>query len=159
MKIVSILVCFCLLTVSVQFAFAETNFKVKTLTVGGKKSKEEGATLKFAETSVSAVKRRKNLTVKKFNYTDIVSAEYSYSKTPVVSRFGIFAASLFIGVFAYSLMFLKKKQHWLAVRTSDDYLVMRLDAKNYQKILSEFDSRKIKVTNLGEEETTDEEID
>lgn len=159
MKIVSILVCFCLLNVSVGFAFAGTNFKVKTLTVSGKKSKEEGALLKFAETSVSAVKRRKNLIFKEFNYADIRSVEYSYSKTPTVSRFGVFAASLFIGVFAYSLMFLKKKQHWLAVRTNDDYLVMRLDGKNYQNILSEFETRKISVTNLGEEESTDENAD
>ncbi|HVE59715.1 MAG TPA: hypothetical protein VNB22_23085 [Pyrinomonadaceae bacterium] len=159
MKITSVLLCFCILTVSVQFAFAETNFKVKTVTVNGKKSKESAATIKFSENSFSAVKRKRNLIFKEFNYADIVSAEYSYSKTPVVSRFGVFAASLFIGVFAYSLMFLKKKQHWLAVRTNDDYLVLRLDGKNYQEILSEFDSRKIEVKNLGEEGTSAQNAD
>jgi hypothetical protein len=147
------------LTFSVQFSFAETNFKVKTLTVSGKKSKESAAVLKFAENSFTAVKQKKNQTFKEFNYADIVSAEYSYSKTPVVSRFGVLAASLVIGVFAYSLMFLKKKKHWLAVRTKEDYLVLRLDGKNYQAILSEFEARKIEVKDFGEEETSDEEID
>jgi len=159
MKITSVLLCFCLLTVCVQFAFAETNFKVKTITIGGKRLKESAATLKFSENSFSAVKRKKNLTFKEFNYADIVSAEYSYSKTPVVSRFGVIAASLFIGVFAYSLMLLKKKQHWLAVRTNDDYLMLRLDGKNYQNILGEFDARKIGVKNLGEEDSTGQNAD
>jgi hypothetical protein len=156
MKITSMLLCVCILTVSVQFAFAQTNtastFKVQTLVSNGKKSKEENSTLKFSETSFSASKRNNNTLIKELNYADVVSADYSYSKKPLLSTGGAVAMAIFTGLLVLPFLFVKKKQHWISVRTANDYVVMRLDRENYRQVLNEFQVHKVEVKTIDEDE-------
>ena len=158
MKITSILLCICILTISVQFAFAQTNtasaFKVQTLVSDGKKSKEENSTLKFSETSFSASKRANNTLIKELNYADVVSADYSYSKKPLLSTGGAVAMAIFTGLLVLPFLFVKKKQHWISVRTANEYVVMRLDKENYRQILNEFQIHKVEVKTLDEDESS-----
>lgn len=151
MKIASLLLCVFFLTAPAQLAFAETDYKVKALISNGRKPKEELLMLKFKETSFSAVKLKKKVAVKEFNYADVISADYSYSKKPVFSPTAVIAAIFVVGVLAAPLLFLKKKTHWLSVRTADDYLVLRLNGKNHRAILDEFFSRKITVNYVYED--------
>lgn len=156
MKITSILLCLCLLTVSVQHAFAQsnTNFKVDTVVNNGKKSKEESSNLSFSENSFKSSARKTGAVIKEFNYTDVKAADYSYSKKPVLSTGGAVAMVILTGVFALPFLFMKKKQHWLSVRTETDYVVMRLDNDNFRQVLNEFEVRKVAVKTLDEDENS-----
>jgi hypothetical protein len=153
MKITSILLCFCILLTFAQFASAQTTvtFKVKTLVSDGKKSKQNNSTIKFLETSFSNNQRRKGVIIQEFNYTDIIAADYSYSEKPVLSSGGAIAATLLFGALAIPFLFMKKKEHWLSVRTNDDYLVMKLNRSSYKKILNEFAAHKVEVKNIDED--------
>lgn len=158
MKTTSVLLCLCLLTMSVQFAFAQTNtastFKVKTLVSDGKKSKEESSTLVFSESSFSTSKKNTKTIIKELNYEDVVAADYSYSKKPLLSTGGAVAMAIFTGLLVLPFLFVKKKQHWISVRTSNDYVVMRLDRENYKQILNEFEIHKVAVKTVDEDKNS-----
>ncbi len=156
MKITSMLLCICILTLSVQFTFAQTNtgasFKVNTLVTDGKKSKEQSSTLKFSENTFSSTNQKNNSVIKEFNYADVVSADYSYAKKPLLSTGGAVAMAIFTGLLVLPFLFVKKKQHWLSVRTANDYVVMRLDKDNFRQIMNEFETHKVTIKTLDEDE-------
>ena len=155
MKIITVFLCFCIMSVSMPFALAQTktdtSFKVNTLVTDGKKSKEEDSTLKFSEDSFSSVMRKNNTVIKEFNYADVVSADYSYAKKPLLSTGGAVAMAIFTGLLVLPFLFMKKKQHWISVRTANDYVVMRLDKDNFRQIINEFEVHKIPVKTIDEE--------
>ena len=157
MKFTSILVCLCLLTWSAKTAFAQTSdtsFGINTLVNNGKKSKEQSSTLKFSETAFAATNRKNNSVIKEFNYADVVAADYSYAKKPLLSAGGAVAIAVLTGLLVLPLLFMKKKQHWLSVRTADDFVVMRLDKGNYRQIMNEFETHKVIVKTIDEEENS-----
>ncbi|MEO6589701.1 MAG: hypothetical protein ABIP06_10385 [Pyrinomonadaceae bacterium] len=155
MKITSLLLCFSLIVISVPFAFAQTKsattFKVNTLVSDGKKSKEVDSALLFQETSFKAENRKTATPIKEFNYADIKAADYSYSKKPLLSTGGAIATVIFLGLLSLPFLFMKKKQHWLSVRTDNDYVVMRLDKNNYRQIINEFETHQVTVKTVDEE--------
>lgn len=156
MKITSIFLCLCLLTISVQHAFAQANtsFKVDTLVSNGKKSKEESSTLSFSEASFKSSMRKGGATIKEFNYADVKTADYSYSKKPLLSTGGAVAMAVLTGLIVLPFLFMKKKQHWLSVRTETDYVVMRLDGDNFRQVINEFEVHKVAVKTLDEDENS-----
>lgn len=156
MKITSIFLCICMLIVSVPFAFAQTKtattFKANTLVSDGKKSKEVDSSLAIEETSFKVTNRKTAAPIKEFNYADVKSADYSYSKKPLLSTGGAIATVLLLGVLSLPFLFMKKKQHWLSVRTENDYVVMRLDKNNFRQVINEFETHQVKVATVDEDD-------
>lgn len=154
MKTLSALLVAALFLVTTPFALARavpnTSFAVDALVTDGKKSKEVESSLNFAETSFKTVAKN-NVLVKEFNYADVQAADYSYAKKPLLSTGGKVASVIFLGVFALPLLFQKKKQHWLTIRTEKDYVVMKLDKDNFRQILSEFEVRKVSIKTVDED--------
>jgi hypothetical protein len=76
--------------------------------------------------------------LKSFPYAQIKSAEYSYSDR--IRLFGvIWAGSRF------------ERKHFLTIKTSGDYAVLRLDKENYKVILAALETRTgLKVETLSE---------
>ena len=110
MKITSVILCFCILFGSGQFALAQkkikTTFKVNTLVNDGEKTKQFPTILKFSDAGIATgLKKHKNFE-RELKYSDIVEAEYSYSYKPVLSKGGLIAMS----VFFIHLLFCKKER-------------------------------------------------
>ena len=61
--------------------------------------------------------------------------------------------AILTGLIVIPFLFAKKKQHWLSVRTANDYVVMRLDKDNYMQIRNELEVHKVKVSTLDEDST------
>ena len=75
-------------------------------------------------------------------YADVKTAEYSFGKSPRVS------AALLVSPF---FLFSASKSHWLTVKTSDDFALLRLDKSNYKLVIGELEKRaKITVASVGE---------
>jgi hypothetical protein len=161
MKIITVFLCFCIFSVSVPLALAQnrtdTTFKVNTLVSNGKKSKEESSTLKFSENTFSSVKRKNGTVIKDFNYADVVSADYSYAKKPILSTGGAVAMAIFTGLLVVPFLFVKKKQHWISVRTANDYVVMRLDKDTFRQVINEFETHKVSVKTVEEDKKKDKD--
>lgn len=84
-------------------------------------------------------------------YSDVTTADYSYSKKPLLSTGGAVAMAILTGLLVLPFLFMKTKQHWITVRTANDYVVMKLDKQNFRQIQSEFEIKKVKVTTIDED--------
>lgn len=151
MKITTLFLCLCLLTVSVPFAFAaDTTYQVEALVTKGSDTKEENSTITFGEKSFKVVSRKGGKVLKEFNYADVKAAEYSFAKKPLWKTGAV--AAIFIGVFALPIFFMKSKSHWLTVRTGSDFTVLKLEKDNYRQIQAEFETHGVKVETVTEED-------
>ncbi len=163
MKITSILVCFCLLIVSTPFAFAgDSIYKVELVVSDGKESKETDAVLAIEKDSFSVLpdKNRFKDSAKEFSFSNIKTADYSFSKKPMLSGGGAIATALLVGfIFALPFLFIKKKNHWLSVQTEKEFAVIKLDASNYRQIIAEFETHGVKVNTVEEEKEKSKKSD
>ncbi len=146
-----------LLILSVLFVFPFTtlakgnSYKTNLLVTVNNKTKSVNGNLKFDAESLTVKELNKPATAKEFKYSEIVAAEYSYAKKPILNTGGAIATAVLIGVFVVPLLFMKKKQHWLAIRTDSDFVVLRLERKNHKAVITELETNGVEVTTATEE--------
>lgn len=137
----------------------DTFEKVKMLDLRGGEADEIQVRILLKEASLTIESRKTNRILKDFKYSDIKSAEYSYSKHPRwKAGIGTAAGALLYPPVlllalpvAIPLGFSKSKRHWLTIRTENDYAVLRLDGERRRLLLPAFEVRSgIKVEALGE---------
>ena len=143
--------------VSAQNAsLSETYEKIEMLSPDGEKIREIDVRIRFTADSFEIESRDSREIIKKWNYTDIQSAEYSYTKKPRwKTGLGLGAASvLFFPLLfvAIPIGFTKHKRHWLTIRTNEDFAVLKLSKGNRKLIIPHFETRSsVKVTALGDD--------
>lgn len=154
MKVLTFLVVVALLAVTTPVSLAQTSstFQVDGMVSDGKKSKEVKSSLVFGADSFNVKSRKAGVLDKTLNYSDIKAADYSYSKKPLLSTGGAVAMAILTGLLVLPFLFIKKKSHWLSVRTDNDYIVMKLDRENYRQVISEFEVKKVTVTTVEEDD-------
>lgn len=133
----------------------ETKYAIELVVVtNGKKSIETDADLTFGDTVFTVVPDKASLSSAKreIPYSAIVAVDQSYSKKPMLSAGGAVVTALLISVFvALPFLFIKKRKHWMTVRTEKEFAVMKLGDRNYRQIAAEFQTRGVKVSELHEE--------
>ena len=126
-------------------------FNVEQVVADGEKSKETDADMTIDETTVEVApdKQKYKTLGKKFAFADIKAVDYSYTKKPMLSVGGAIATALLVSVLiGIPLLFVKKKNHWLTVRTENDYAVLKLGRSNFRQILAEFETHGVKVNEV-----------
>ena len=144
----------CLLAAVSAFAQTSKSYKIEQVVSEGKKSVETDAVLEFNSDSFSVTPDKKSFKSegKTLRYTDLKTADYSYSKKPMLSGGGAVATALLVGfIFALPFLFIKKKNHWMTVQTADQFAVLKLDGSNYRQIVSEFETHGVPVKTVEEE--------
>lgn len=129
------------------------SYKTNLLVTVNKKTKSVNGTISFADEDLQIQENGKPASIKKFKYTEIKSAEYSFAKKPILNTGGAIATAVLLGVFVVPLLFMKKKQHWLAIRTDEDFAVLRLERDNYKAIITELETNGVKVETAVEEKS------
>ena len=121
-------------------AQSRTFTKVKYMVPVGSKSKAVKATLRFTDKSVQIMNAKNGASLKEIAFADITAATYSKSKHARWKE--SLALGLAIGLFALPVMFTKSKKHWLTIQTSKkkDYMMLRLDKKNYHLVITALES-------------------
>ena len=153
MRFLSLILVVSIFAVTTPFALATTStFKVEGLVSNGKKSKEVPSTLTFSDNSFSITSKKSGELNKEFNYADVKAADYSYSQKPLLSTGGAIATAVLLGIVVIPFLFMKKKQHWLSIRTEKDYIVLKLDKENFRQIQNEFQIRNVAVTTVEDTE-------
>ncbi len=133
-------------------------FAVELVVTKDKTSFETDADIIFGEKTVKIVPDKSSLSteIREFAYTDIKFAEQSYSKKPIFSVGGgittVVLTSLIVPFIAVPFLFIKKKKHWMTVRTDDSYAVLKLGDRNFRQIAAELETRGVKVSELKEKE-------
>jgi hypothetical protein len=132
---------------------ASKPYPVELVISEGKKSIETDADIIFNETTVTVIpdKAKYASSKKEFAYTNIVHADQSYSKKPMLSGGGAVATALLVGViFALPFLFIKKKKHWMTIQTEGDFAIIKLGDKNFRQIVAELETHGVKVEDLKE---------
>jgi hypothetical protein len=154
----ALLVCFVFIVTSNCVFASDTTYKVEQVVSEGKESKETDAilTVKQDSFSVTPDKTKFKASGKEFAFSDVKTADYSFSKKPMLSTGGAIATALLVGfIFALPFLFIKKKNHWLSVQTEKEFAVIKLDGSNYKQIVAEFETHGVKVNTVKEEEKKD----
>jgi len=149
-RFASFLVIVSLATVTSVYAQTKVvNFEADLLVPKEKSAEQYDVVIGFGENEVTFVAKKPGI-IKTFQYSDIKTAEYSYAKKP---RFGAgLALAMLVSVFLIPIMFTKSKQHWLAVKTEKDYVVLKLRKNNFRMVLPAFETHGVKVVDMGNEE-------
>lgn len=154
-RFVSLITVISVLTVTTHFTqTADKKYDIELVVSDGKKSVETDAVLTFGEKSFTVVPDKNSFksSAKDLVYTDIKTADKSYSKKPMLSGGGAVATALLVGfIFALPFLFIKKKKHWMTVQTADEFAVMKLGDKNYRQIVAEFETHGVEVADLKDE--------
>ena len=119
----------------------KTYRKIKYVIPDDDKGKAMNATLILRFDHLE-VRTHRGEPLKKFAYTAIASADYSFSKHPRWKS-GV-GAAVAVGVFAIPIFFMKGKKHWYTVQTEEDFAVLRLDKNNYRQVTAAVEN-KIKI--------------
>lgn len=137
-------------------AYAQTaakNYEVELVVPQGKKSVETDAVLAINEKTFSVTPDKQSFksSAKELAFADLKTADYSYSKKPMLSGGGAVATAILLGVFVLPFLFMKKKNHWLTVQTADQFSVIKLGERNHRAIVAEFETHGVKVNTVTEE--------
>lgn len=129
--------------------------RIELLTPSGEKIREDDVSVRFKDDSLQIESARSGEIYKTFNYADIKSAEYSYTKNPRwKTGLGLGATAVIfppILLVAIPLGFTKHRRHWLTVRTETDYAVLKLSKGTRKIFIPAFESySSVKVEALGE---------
>lgn len=154
-KLVGILLI--VLIMQLPYALAQTKpnrYEVEILTnpnPGKKDTRQVNAVLVFDAETLRIQSRRNNEVFKEFKYSDISSAQHSYTKKPFfsVSRGTAIALTVFTGL-PFFLLPGRKEKNWITVVTDTDFAVMKIENDNYRMIKNEFIVKKIEITSFNE---------
>lgn len=129
--------------------------KVELLVPSGKKPVEKSVVVSFNEDSMT-IKAKNSSLEKTFNYTEIKSAEYSYSKNPRwKTGLGLGAASVLFPpllLVAIPVGFSKHRRHWLTIKTENDFAVLKLSKSNRKIFIPAFETNSgVTVEAIGED--------
>lgn len=127
-----------------------TNYEVEILRNIGKDTREFNSKLSFGEDGLKIVSSRDATVYSEMKYSDIQTAEYSYSKKPAVSTATKIIVSAFFPLISLPLYFLRKKIHWMTIKTDSDFAILKLERDNYKQIKAELEKRNIKIENIKE---------
>jgi hypothetical protein len=151
------LICGSLTRISAQtVSSVETYEKIEILSSEGENIREIDVRVRFNKNSMEIESVKTKEIIKKFNYSEIQSAEYSYTKKPRwKTGLGLGAASMIflpLLLVAIPIGFTKHKRHWLTVRTGSDFAVLKLSKSNRKMFIPAFETHSsVKVTALGDD--------
>jgi hypothetical protein len=143
-----------LVTASAYGQTASALYEVELLknpNAGKKDTREVNAVLMFEKDGIKIQSRRSKEIFKEFKYSDIKSAEHSYSRKSKfqVSERTMLALSLLSGMPLF-LLAKEKEKHWLMVATGEDYAVLKIENDNYRLIRMELIVKKIDIVDIDE---------
>jgi hypothetical protein len=128
-----------LLATHLQMRVVNEFYNARMLVPNGSGSREAEVDLHFEERELLVCSRNSGSEVKRLRYSEIDSADYSYTKHPRWRSGTILAGA--VGMFAIPVFFIKGNKHWLTIRTQTDFAVLRLDKVNFRIVLAAFEAR------------------
>lgn len=117
--------------------------------VGNKKNIESKAVEISLESDRIIIRRsKKPFETKYIPFTEIQSADYTYSDRPRYTAATLGAIAF--GVAALPVFFMKTKKNWLTVNAGNNSAILQLQSENYRMLLLALKSKGIKITDSGD---------
>jgi hypothetical protein len=134
----------------------ETFDNIELMQPNGDNLRETGVRVEFGDTTMRVISRSNRTVIKEWSYSDIKSAEYSYTKNPRwKTGLGLGAASIVFPLLlfvAIPVAFTKHRRHWVTVRTDNDYAVFKVGKGVRKLFMPAFETRtSIQIQALGDD--------
>jgi len=118
-------------------------------------NKKVSVKVMFLDSEVQIVNKKGGSVLKTFKYTDINSAEYSFSRSPRWREGLAFGAAgiLFppLWLVALPMGFTKTQHHWLTFQSASDYVVLKVNKRVKRLFIPSFETHTgVKVEALGD---------
>jgi hypothetical protein len=137
-------------------AEVETFDNIELIQPNGDNLRETDVRVEFGDTTMRMVSRSNRTVIKEWKYSEIQSAEYSYTKNPRwKTGLGLGAASILFPPLlfvAIPLGFTKHRRHWVTVRTEKDYAVLKVGKGVRKLFMPAFETRtSVQIQALGDD--------
>ena len=157
MKTIAVILLFCLsLTAMPPRGSIETFQNIEFIQPNGDNLRETDVQVEFDDTTMRVVSRSNRSVIKEWNYSEIKSAEYSYTKNPRwKTGLGLGAAGILFPpllLIAIPVGLTKHRRHWVTVRTENDYAVFKVGKGVRKLFMPAFETRtSIQIQALGDD--------
>jgi hypothetical protein len=133
----------------------ETFENIEFIQPNGDNLRETDVRIEFDDTTMRVIRLSNRTVLKEWSYSDIQSAEYSYTKNPRwKTGLGLGAASILFPpllLIAIPVGLTKHRRHWLTVRTDNDYAVFKVGKGVRKVFMPAFETRtSIQIQALGD---------
>lgn len=155
MKAISV---FFILSILLTFQFTaraqnQPVYKAEML-VGGKKNIESKAVNILLDSDRLVISRsKKPFETKYIPFTEIESADYTYSDRPRYTAAAVGAIAF--GIAALPVFFMKTKKNWLTINAGNDSAILQLQSEDYQMLLLALKNKGVKITDSGDRDKED----
>jgi hypothetical protein len=134
----------------------ETFDNIELMQPNGDNLRETGVRVEFDDTTMRVISRSNRTVLKEWSYSDIKSAEYSYTKNPRwKTGLGLGAASIVFPLLlfvAIPVAFTKHRRHWVTIRTENDYAVFKVGKGVRKLFMPAFETRtSVQIQALGDD--------
>jgi hypothetical protein len=129
---------------------------IELMEPNGDNLRETAVRVEFGDKSMRVVARSGGAVFKEWNYEDIKSAEYSYTKNPRwKTGMGLGAAGLLFPpllLIAIPVGFTKHRRHWVTIRTDKDFAVLKVGKGVRKVFMPTFETRtSVVIKALGDD--------
>jgi hypothetical protein len=133
----------------------ETFENIELIQPNGDNLRETDVRIELDDTTMRVIRISNRTVLKEWNYSDIKSAEYSYTKNPRwKTGLGLGAASILFPpllLVAIPIGLTKHRRHWVTVRTENDYAVLKVGKGVRKVFMPAFETRtSIPIQALGD---------
>lgn len=134
----------------------ETFEKIELLAPNGEKVKEVPVRVRFKNDVIEIESKATGHIIKTLPFSEIKSAEYSYTKNPRwKTGLGLGAASMLFPpllLVALPIGFSKHRRHWITVKTEKDYAVLKISKSNRKMFIPAFETyTSVKIEAMGDD--------
>ena len=157
MKTIAVILLCCLsLTAVPPTGNVESFVNIEFIEPNGDNLRETAVKVEFDDTTMRVVSRSNRKLIKEWNYSEIRSAEYSYTKNPRwKTGLGLGAASIIFPpllLVAIPIGFTKHRRHWVTIRTENDYAVLKVGKGVRKLFMPAFETRtSVPIQALGDD--------
>lgn len=147
----------CLTLPGVALATGVEKFdNIEFIQPNGDNLRETSVLVEFDDTTMRVISRANRSVIKEWSYSEIKSAEYSYTKNPRwKTGLGLGAASVLFPpliLIAIPVGLTKHRRHWVTVRTDNDYAVFKVGKGVRKLFMPAFETRtSVEIRALGDD--------
>ena len=123
-------------------------YKADMLVGKGKSVETKAVEISLEDDRIKIRRGKKTADTKYIAFTEIESADYTYSDRPRYTAATLGAIAF--GIAAIPVFFMKTKKNWLTINAGENSAILQLQSENYQMLLLAMQNKGIKISDSGD---------
>jgi len=127
-------------------------YKADMLVGKGKNIEAKAVEISLEDERINIRIGKKTSATKYIAFTEIESADYTFSDRPRYTAATLGAIAF--GIAALPVFFMKTKKNWLTINAKENSAIFRLQSENYRMLLLALQNKGIKISDSGDRDKT-----